>query len=130
MPHVRTARPVRRGSHAGPPAAAEEKVVRSEMRKAHPFAGRPAALKLALLALAGLAPLCYFGRPAAAGAGDGKEKAPDYSQLVAKSYDFRFGQNPFAPSNASSTTGTFIPGSKFLPASRCANCHGDAHAQW
>src|SRR5205085_42815 len=97
-----------------------------------PCAGRLAALKLVLLALAGLAALCYFGRPAAAGAGDDQKKdaPPSYADLVAKSYDYRFGKNPFAPSNASSTTGTFIPGSKFLPAARCANCHGDAHAQW
>jgi Tfp pilus assembly protein PilF len=101
------------------------------MRKAYPCAGRPAALKLALLALAGLACLCFFGRPAAAVGDDQKKGAPPaYADLVAKSYDFRFGKNPFAPSNASSTTGTFIPGSKFLPAARCANCHGDAHAQW
>jgi Tfp pilus assembly protein PilF len=102
------------------------------MREAYRFAARPAALKLALLALAGLAFVYCFGRPAAASGGDDQKKdaPPAYADLVAKSYDFRFGKNPFAPSNATSTTGTFIPGSKFLPASRCANCHGDAHAQW
>lgn len=101
------------------------------MRKAFPFAGRPAALKLALLALAGLAVLCTFR--AASASGEGEEKAQpqaEYAQLVAKTYDYRFGQNPFAPSNATSTTGTFIPGSKFISAARCATCHGDTHAQW
>ncbi|MBV8859676.1 MAG: tetratricopeptide repeat protein [Acidobacteria bacterium] len=104
------------------------------MRKAYPFAGRRAALKLALLALAVTACLCSFSAAAANGDGDEKEKAqapqPDYTQLVAKTYDYRFGQNPFAPSNATSTTGTFIPGSKFISAARCATCHGDTHAQW
>lgn len=98
------------------------------MRKAYSSPGRFAAL----LALAGL--LAFAFARGASAVGDDKLAAktdkPDYAALVAKSYDFRFGQNPFAPSNASSTTGTFIPGSKFLPASRCANCHGDAHAQW
>ena len=93
---------------------------------------RLAVVKLALLALTVVASLCSFGRASASGEGDDQKKAapPRYEELVLKSYDLRFGQNPFAPSNATSTTGTFIPGSKFLPASRCANCHGDAHAQW
>ncbi|MDT5270873.1 MAG: hypothetical protein QOH49_3059 [Acidobacteriota bacterium] len=101
------------------------------MRKAFPCVGRPAALKLALLALAALALLCSFR--AANASGDSEEKTQpqaEYAQLVAKTYDYRFGQNPFAPSNASSTTGTFIPGSKFISAARCATCHGDTHAQW
>ncbi|MDQ3133606.1 MAG: tetratricopeptide repeat protein [Acidobacteriota bacterium] len=38
--------------------------------------------------------------------------------------------NPFAPSNAASATGTFIPAEDFIPADRCAKCHTDAHAQW
>src|SRR5438270_3897134 len=93
---------------------------------------RLAVVKLTLLALTAVASLCSFGRASASGEGDDQKKdaSPSYEDLVAKSYDYRFGKNPFAPSNASSMTGTFIPGSKFLPAARCANCHGDAHAQW
>ncbi|HST53205.1 MAG TPA: tetratricopeptide repeat protein [Pyrinomonadaceae bacterium] len=102
------------------------------MRKAQTPAVRLASLKLALLALAGLASMCYFAGTSAASVADDQKKSetPDYSALVARTYDFRFGKNPFAPSNATSTTGTFIPGSKFIPAARCANCHADAHAQW
>jgi Tfp pilus assembly protein PilF len=126
------------------------------MSKAHPLVGRRAALKLALVALTAAVALCFSLTRANAfsggrKAGDKKkaeavkseekkdEKKKDdkkvespthYQEMVAKSYDLRFGQNPFAPSNASSTTGTFIPGSKFLPASRCAQCHTDTHAQW
>lgn len=126
------------------------------MSKAHPFVGRSAALKLALAAFAAVA-LCFFSLAHASAISGGRkaedkkkaesvkseEKKDDkkkeekkaesptrYQDMVAKSYDLRFGQNPFAPSNASSTTGTFIPGSKFLPASRCAQCHTDTHAQW
>lgn len=102
------------------------------MSKAFPFVGRRAALKLGLLALASATLFCTFRAAEASGEGEEKEKAPqsDYAQLVAKTYDYRFGQNPFAPSNASSATGTFIPGSKFISAARCATCHGDTHAQW
>ena len=114
------------------PQQPKKKVLRFKMRKVFPTVGRLAALKLSLLALGVAAVLCSFTGASASGESDEKEKTPpaDYTQLVAKTYDYRFGQNPFAPSNASSTTGTFIPGSKFLPAARCANCHGDVHAQW
>ena len=54
----------------------------------------------------------------------------EYSRQVMQGYDMKFGPNPFAPSNASSTTGTFIPGEMFVPAKRCGTCHTDAHAQW
>lgn len=53
-----------------------------------------------------------------------------YSEEIAKTYDFKFGTNPFAPSNATSVTGTFIPAEKFVASTRCGACHTDAHAQW
>jgi Cytochrome c554 and c-prime/Tetratricopeptide repeat len=53
-----------------------------------------------------------------------------YAEEISKTYDFKFGSNPFAPSNASSTTGTFIPGEMFVASKRCGTCHTDAHAQW
>src|SRR6266516_2575777 len=53
-----------------------------------------------------------------------------YAEEISKNYDFKFGANPFAPSNATSSTGTFIPGEKFVPSTRCGACHTDAHAQW
>lgn len=53
-----------------------------------------------------------------------------YHNKIAETYDFRFGQNPFSPSNATTSTGKFIAGSKFVPSSRCATCHTDIHAQW
>ena len=53
-----------------------------------------------------------------------------YNEEISRNYDFRFGQNPFAPSNATTTTGGFIPGDQFISSSRCAQCHTDAHAQW
>ncbi|MEJ7615392.1 MAG: multiheme c-type cytochrome [Pyrinomonadaceae bacterium] len=47
-----------------------------------------------------------------------------------KDYSLPFGDNPFAPGNAKTTTGTFIAAEKFIPATRCAQCHTDSHAQW
>jgi Tfp pilus assembly protein PilF len=56
--------------------------------------------------------------------------ALSYSEEISRTYDFKFGPNPFAPGNATSATGTFIPGEKFIPSARCGACHTDAHAQW
>jgi len=56
--------------------------------------------------------------------------ASAYAEEIAKTYDYKFGSNPFAPSNATSATGTFIPGEKFVASTRCGTCHTDAHTQW
>jgi hypothetical protein len=53
-----------------------------------------------------------------------------YADEISKTYDFKFGSNPFSPSNATTSTGTFIPGEMFVPSKRCGTCHTDAHAQW
>ena len=53
-----------------------------------------------------------------------------YNDEINKSYDFKFGPNPFAPGNATTTTGTFLPGDMFVSSKRCGTCHTDAHAQW
>src|SRR4030095_5034949 len=53
-----------------------------------------------------------------------------YAEEISQNYDLKFGANPFSPSNATSTTGTFIPGEMFVPSKRCGVCHTDAHAQW
>ena len=60
----------------------------------------------------------------------GNEPDPKYAEEISKTYDFKFGPNPFAPANATTTTGTFIPGEMFVPSKRCGTCHTDAHAQW
>lgn len=54
----------------------------------------------------------------------------NYAEEISKTYDFKFGPNPFTPGNATTTTGTFIPGEMFLPSKRCGTCHTDAHEQW
>jgi len=53
-----------------------------------------------------------------------------YAQEISRNYDFKFGPNPFSPGNATTTTGTFIPGDMFVSSKRCGTCHTDAHAQW
>ena len=60
----------------------------------------------------------------------GKPSSALYASGIAETYDFKFGPNPFAPSNATSVTGTFIPGESFVASTRCGTCHTDAHAQW
>jgi tetratricopeptide (TPR) repeat protein len=57
-------------------------------------------------------------------------KTAAYAEEISKTYDFKFGPNPFTPGNANTTTGTFIPGEMFVPSKRCGTCHTDAHAQW
>jgi tetratricopeptide (TPR) repeat protein len=55
----------------------------------------------------------------------------DYQKLINETYDYRFGAGkPFAPSNANSFDGNFIPGEYFISATRCAECHTDIHPQW
>jgi len=61
---------------------------------------------------------------------EGDQTDSSYASDTAKSYDFKFGPNPFAPGNATSATGTFIPGEMFVNSKRCGTCHTDAHAQW
>jgi Flp pilus assembly protein TadD len=53
-----------------------------------------------------------------------------YHEEIAKNYDFKFGANPFMPSNATTTSGKFIPAEMFISADRCSKCHTDSHAQW
>ena len=45
-------------------------------------------------------------------------------------YELPYGPSPFAPSNARTTTGGFISQSEFIPAARCASCHGGVHSEW
>jgi len=37
---------------------------------------------------------------------------------------------PFAPSNARTEDGRWIPAEQFFPATRCASCHQDTHRAW
>lgn len=53
-----------------------------------------------------------------------------YQEQVERSYQYRFGANPFLPSRALSSTGQFIPAEAFPKASYCAKCHEDAHREW
>ena len=63
-------------------------------------------------------------------AGGSDNAGTSYAEEISKTYDFKFGPNPFAPGNATTTTGTFISGEMFVSSKRCGNCHTDVHAQW
>lgn len=89
-------------------------------------------------ALKPLGPLCTMGPVCNDGAeknGSPRKVAPAAPEETSKSrlpddYAMPFGDNPFAPSNAATTTGGIIAAAKFLTANRCATCHADVHAQW
>jgi Tfp pilus assembly protein PilF len=104
--------------------------------------GRELMMRLALLVFTVMVAVVCLVQSVTAGkdakrggrGGDSSSKSAEsdqkYNEDISKDYDFKFGQNPFAPSNATTTTGKFIPGSKFIAAARCAECHTDAHEQW
>lgn len=55
----------------------------------------------------------------------------NYHDWISETYDFRFGKDkPFAPSNANTSSGKFIPAKDFTSSARCASCHTDIHPQW
>src|SRR5258708_10588418 len=60
----------------------------------------------------------------------GRVAEPDrsYSEEIARTYEFKFGPNPFSPGNATTTTGAFISGVMFVASKRCGTCHTNAHA--
>jgi tetratricopeptide (TPR) repeat protein len=94
------------------------------------FESRPSIAKFASLILLCLAVLILSKGPQVA-ADSGTDDHPNtYADEIAKTYDFKFGANPFSPGNATTTSGTFIPGEMFVAAKRCGTCHTDAHAQW
>lgn len=76
-----------------------------------------------------VAAVVLIARGAVADGGDARATA-NYTEEISRNYDFKFGPNPFAPGNATSATGTFIRGEKFIPSARCGTCHTDAHTQW
>jgi Tfp pilus assembly protein PilF len=91
---------------------------------------RGLAFFLTLLVLVMLAITCVTRTVQLANNPDGEKSDESYSSQISKTYDFKFGPNPFSPSNATTTTGTFIPGEMFVASKRCGACHTDAHAQW
>ncbi len=82
------------------------------------------AIALALIVLASI----FMFSPAAQRS-EPKIRSPRAHEKIKATYDLKFGENPFAPGNTS-TTGSFIPGEYFIASSRCAKCHAGAHAQW
>lgn len=53
-----------------------------------------------------------------------------YHDRIAATYDFKFGKNPFLPSQATTESGEFLDPSAFPKAEYCAKCHQAAHAEW
>jgi tetratricopeptide (TPR) repeat protein len=85
-------------------------------------------LKYAVVAMFFAAGFAFLVTTVAEGEGVSRE---EYNAWVSESYDFRFGKDkPFAPGNANTFNGEFIPGTDFVSANRCGKCHTDAHPQW
>jgi tetratricopeptide (TPR) repeat protein len=59
-----------------------------------------------------------------------EENREKYNAQVKRDYDYRFGKNPWLPSQALNETGNFMPALDFPQASYCAQCHDEAHKQW
>jgi tetratricopeptide (TPR) repeat protein len=83
---------------------------------------RARSLKLVVTLIAACAGLAAWGWRLT-------EASGDHFRLPA-GYEMPFGTDPFAPSNARTSTGQFINQNEFIPASRCASCHKDLHGEW
>jgi Tfp pilus assembly protein PilF len=94
-----------------------------------PQSKRPIARLACLILLVVAVTVFMRGRQVAANP-ENDANQNTYATEIAKTYDFKFGANPFSPGNAMTTTGTFIPGEMFVAAKRCGTCHTDAHTQW
>src|SRR5438128_7279702 len=82
------------------------------------------------LSLLALAVLTFTKGAGVSAISDTDDNQNTYAAEIDRTYDFKFSPNPFSPGNATTTTGTFIPGEMFVSAKRCGVCHTDAHAQW
>ena len=97
-----------------------------------PFLRTAAALGFA----AGLCILAGAGFDDGHDKAEGPGKTPSNEKDVATAgkappqYNLRFGANPFLPSQAKSEHDEFLAPDAFPPASYCATCHADVHAQW
>jgi tetratricopeptide (TPR) repeat protein len=83
---------------------------------------------LAATALLGFALPAGGGEPQSAAPAPPTEKPAKV--VLPHRYEYRFGDNPFLPSQAQSATGTFIRAEQFPIAQWCAKCHQDVHRQW
>jgi tetratricopeptide (TPR) repeat protein len=59
-----------------------------------------------------------------------EENRQKYNEQIKQRYDYRFGKNPWLPSQTQNTTGDFMPALDFPRASYCGQCHQEAHQQW
>ena len=96
------------------------------------IADRNVIQKIVVVAFALLAVMLYVRGIAGKNLAEKRERdLAKYHEEISKNYDFKFGADtPFKPSNATTSTGTFIPPEYFISANRCAKCHTASHSQW
>src|SRR3989442_15472339 len=90
---------------------------------------RRSIARLACLIFIGVAATVFMRDRQVAAGPDNNVRQNTYGTEIAKTYDFKFCPNPFSPGKATTTTGTFIPGEKFIPPKRCGTFHTKTHAQ-
>ena len=59
-----------------------------------------------------------------------EENRQKYNGQIKQRYNYRFGKNPWLPSQAKNETGDFMPALDFPRASYCGQCHQEAYQQW
>jgi tetratricopeptide (TPR) repeat protein len=87
------------------------------------LSGIAVIVAMATLLAAGVDDIHPAGTPV--GGSDGAHNGKSGS-----SYNYRFGNSPFLPSQATSADGSFLSPDAFPKASYCAACHAEVHQQW
>ncbi len=57
-------------------------------------------------------------------------RAPQYVDVAPAGYSFKYGPNPFAPSNAATTTGGIIDARRLTGSKKCGDCHAEILKEW
>lgn len=57
-------------------------------------------------------------------------KAPDYRDGAPASYSFKYGPNPFLPSNAMTASGTILDARRLSGSKGCGDCHSEIYKEW
>jgi hypothetical protein len=57
-------------------------------------------------------------------------RAPIYLDVAPAGYSFKYGPNPFAPSNAATTTGGVLDARRLAGSEGCGDCHAEIVEEW
>lgn len=57
-------------------------------------------------------------------------RVPRYADAAPAGYSFKYGPNPFEPSNAATTTGGILDGRRLAGSAECGDCHAEILEEW